>query len=155
MSKTPNIPNDPIEFDDMQGLVRFGHGALVEADFTLCVVKDPTAAKQWLRDAPVTSAGTLDTPPQTALQIAFTADGLAALGLGGDAIKEFAQPFVSGMAGEESRSRRLGDLGPNAPENWSWDGAQTHVLLMLYAREGGLESWKNEVLNASFDTAFE
>ena len=155
MSKTPNIPSDPVEFDDMQGLIRFGHGALVEAEFILCTVKDPAAAGEWLRTAPVTSAKTLDSPPDTALQVAFTAAGLSAFGLSDNATSGFAQPFLSGMAGEDSRSRRLGDTGQNAPENWAWDGANAHLLVMLYARNGGLEDWRKEVLSPKFNAAFD
>lgn len=154
MSKPPDIPADPVAFEDMQGLVRFGHGALVEAEFILCTVRDPALAREWLRGAPVTSAATLDSPPQTALQIAFTAAGLRAFGLSDDALSGFAQPFLSGMAGEDSRSRRLGDTGPNAPDLWDWDGAGAHVLIMLYARKKGLMAWKAEVLTAGFNAAF-
>ncbi len=154
MSTAPVIPKDPVEFDDMQGLIRFGHGALVEAEFLLCLVDDATAARDWLRNAPVSSAATLDQPPQTALQLAFTAPGLGALGLPEEVVSGFSHPFLTGMAGEDSRSRRLGDTGPNAPINWDWDGAEAHLLVMLYARKGGLENWKTEVLNASFGTGF-
>ncbi len=154
MSFAPDIPNDPVEFDDMQGLIRFGHGRLVEAEFLLCMVDDADAARSWLRDAPVTSAATLDSPPQTALQIAFTASGLAAFGLPTEATSGFSHPFLTGMAGEDSRSRRLGDTGQNAPKNWDWDGGEAHLLIMLYAREGGLDAWKTEVLNAGFNAGF-
>jgi Dyp-type peroxidase family len=155
MNKTAVTESNPVEFDDMQGLVRFGHGALVEAEFFLCRVKDVKAAKSWLHEAPVTHAATQDSPPKTALQLAFTASGLRAFGLSDEILSGFAQPFLSGMAGEDSRSRRLGDTGSNAPGNWDWDGAQSHMLLMLYARKGGLKSWKQDILNSNFDTAFE
>lgn len=154
MSNAPDIPTDAVEFDDMQGLIRFGHGALIEAEFILCTVKDRTTAGTWLRNAPVTSAKTLDAPPDTALQVAFTATGLTALGLTDDATDGFAYPYLSGMAGEDSRSRRLGDTGANAPDKWGWNDQATHVLIMLYARKGGLSGWKDTVLNATFDTAF-
>ncbi len=154
MSTTPATPTDPVSFEDMQGLIRFGHGALTEAEFLLCLVKDASAAGDWLKDAPVTSAATQDSPPDTALQVAFTSQGLAAFGLPEEAMSGFAQPFLSGMTGENSRSRRLGDTGTNAPENWGWDAANAHVLIMLYARKGGLKAWKNSVLTAAFNAAF-
>ena len=45
--------------------------------------------------------------------------------------------FISGMAGEEGRSRRLGDVASSAPSEWRWGAKQEpDVLLMLYAREG-------------------
>ncbi len=154
MKSASAIPADPVEFEDMQALARFGHGRLVEAEFVLCLVDNADAAKAWIRDAPVTSAATQDTPPETALQLAFTASGLATLDLSEEVLSGFSQPFLSGMAGEDSRSRRLGDTGQNAPKNWDWDGAEAHMLVMLYARKGGLKSWKEEVLSADFRAAF-
>jgi deferrochelatase/peroxidase EfeB len=61
-------------------------------------------------------------------------------------LAQFSNEFVSGMV-EESRSRRLGDVGPNAPESWIWGSAGNipHVLLMLYARKGGLDAWRKTV----------
>ncbi|GHF03651.1 iron-dependent peroxidase [Aliiroseovarius zhejiangensis] len=154
MTRTQGIPNQPVAFDDMQGLIRFGHGALVEAAFILCRIRDPKAAGAWLETAPVTSAETLPAPPDMALQVAFTAAGLRAMGLGADVLAYFAQPFLFGMTGEDSRSRRLGDTGTNAPENWDWDEAEAHVLILLYARKGGLAAWQDKILTPTFHAAF-
>ncbi len=72
-----------IDFGDLQGLVRFGHGRLKEARFLLLKVADPEAARRWLQNAPVTSALKTDPPPETALQVAFTREGLEKLGVAG------------------------------------------------------------------------
>ncbi|MEL6617809.1 MAG: peroxidase [Pseudomonadota bacterium] len=154
MSRARTYPARPVDFADMQGLVRFGHGRLVEAEFLLLSVTDVAAARHWLATAPVTSAETLEEPPDVALQIAFTATGLRALGLADDFVAQFSQPFLAGMAGEQSRARRLGDTGTNAPEHWHWDAAGSHVLLMLYARAGGLDDFRSTVLEGEFETAF-
>ena len=55
-----------------------------------------------------------------------------------EVIQQFSSEFMSGMAGEESRSRRLGDVGANAPSRWQWGSAEKipHVLLLLYAEPG-------------------
>ncbi len=155
MRKDLDISVTPVDFSDMQGLVRFGHGKLTEAEFLLLTISSPQAARDWLETAPITSAEWTDTPPETALQIAFTASGLQALGLSGEVLSQFSQPFLAGMAGEESRIRRLGDTGGNAPGNWVWDGGQVHVLAMLYAREGGLASLKSALLEGRFKDAFD
>ena len=76
-------------------------------------------------------------------QCAMTAAGLRALGVDEFVIGRFNPEFVEGMAGNPNRSRRLGDIGANAPEKWTWgvgDG-EPHALLMLFARPeriGGL-----------------
>ena len=144
------VPDEPagIDFGDMQGLVRFGHGRLKEACFLLLKVADPEAARRWLQNAPVTSALKTDPPPDTALQVAFTREGLEELGVPEDVVRGFSEEFLAGMAADASRSRRLGDVGANAPSEWLWGGRPDcvpHVLVMLYAREGGLEAWAEAV----------
>ena len=143
-----------IDFADIQGLVRFGHGKLQGAEFLLLDVADAAAARDWLRSVPVTSAEWQEPPPESAVQIAFTADGLRALGLAPNILDQFEQPFLAGMAGEESRSRRLGDVGANAPDIWGWGSPPPHLLLMLYARPGELEALKATLLVDRFDHAF-
>jgi deferrochelatase/peroxidase EfeB len=143
-----------IDFADIQGLIRFGHGRLQGAEFLLLEVADAAAARDWLRSAPVTTAEWQDPPPESALQLAFTAGGLRALEVAPEIVAQFDQPFLAGMAGEESRSRRLGDVGPNHPAHWRWGRPAPDVLLMLYARPGELEALKASVLDEPFGRAF-
>jgi Dyp-type peroxidase family len=94
---------------------------------------------------------------KTAIQVAFTASGLQALGVPEHVIAGFSPEFLSGMAGEESRSRRLGDTGPSAPQKWAWGGPQQtpHVLAILLAKPGRLQAWQSEIRGGAFDAAFE
>lgn len=134
----------PVEFDDIQGLLRFGYRQMTQASFLLLRVKNARAARAWLANAPVTSAVTRQPPPRTAMQIAFTSDGLRALGVSDDIVEGFSAEFIDGMSGNPNRSRRLGDLGANKPAAWQWGGARQsmpHVLVMLYAMPGGLDLW--------------
>ena len=123
MAQSDLTPAPGVVFDDVQGLVRFGHGHLSEAVFLLLRIEDAAAARAWLAAAPVTSARDVNPLPDTALQIAFTSGGLRRLGLGEGAITGFSDEFLSGMAGEDNRSRRLGDIGENSPALWGWGGA--------------------------------
>jgi deferrochelatase/peroxidase EfeB len=139
-----------VEYDDIQGLVRFGYRRLTQACFLLLRVTDAQAARDWLARAPVSSATTQEPPPTTALQVAFTCAGLQALGVRPDVVEGFSHEFIVGMASDASRARRLGDLGANDPGGWQWGGSPErlpHVLLMLYAAPGGLEDWQREVLS--------
>jgi len=149
------------EFDDLQGLVRFGHGKLTDTCFMLLNIADAAAAKQWLSKAQdqVTSAVQSEPPPDKALQIAFSAQGLHALGVNKSVIEGFSDEFIFGMSGDESRSRRLGDVDTNSPENWVWGGDAKqvpHVLLLLYTLPvpGGLEAWRQKVEGKNFLKAF-
>ena len=79
-----------VDYGDIQGLARFGHGRLKEACYHLIRVTDRDAARDWLRTAPVTTAVTMSPPPDTALQVAFTSQGLVALGVPEVAIAGFS-----------------------------------------------------------------
>src|SRR5262249_9037810 len=111
-----------VDHADVQGLVRFGYRSMTEASYVLARVRSAPAARAWLRSARVTSAVTQDPRPQTALQVAFTAAGLDALGVPAPVLAAFSPEFLGGMA-ESSRTRRLGDVGNSAPECWEWGNA--------------------------------
>jgi len=146
------------EFDDLQALLRFGHGKLPDTCFMLLDIADVAAARQWLSTAPVTPAVAAQPPPETALQIAFSAEGLRAMEIRESIIEGFSDEFITGMSGDESRSRRLGDVGSNAPEHWEWGGKPgqaPHVLLLLYARKGEIKAWRNTLEDQLFSSAFQ
>jgi len=148
---------EPLDPQDVQGLVRFGFGALKDASFFLLNIQDATAARSWIDKAPITTAEILDSPPKTALQLAFTPQGLQALGVAEDLIAGFSPEFLFGMAGDESRSRRLGDVAASSPETWKWGGPGNvpHMLVMIYAQTGLLEGFTRAIQNTEWSTAFE
>lgn len=153
---TPLILTSPVELADIQGLVRFGYKRHTQACFLLLRIKNLDAARAWLAAAPVTSAASADAPPATALQLALSSDGLRALGVAGDIVEGFSSEFVSGMGGDASRARRLGDVGASAPGQWQWGtGARTpHVLVLLYALPGQLDAWQR-LIEAQCAAGFE
>ena len=146
-----------VDYGDVQGLVRYGYGHLTESRFFLLRIANPVAARAWLRAAPVTTAVRTDPPSATALQVAFTREGLDALGVPGAVVRGFSAEFVSGMAGEASRSRRLGDVGVSSPSHWQWGGPGNvpHALVLLYAEPGQIEPWTRAATRAPWDAAFE
>jgi len=146
----------PIDFNDVQGLARFGFAKLVEAAYLLLRVRDAAAARAWIASAPVTTAAYRQPPPETVLQIAFTPAGLRALGVPESAIAGFSAEFISGMAGEANRSRRLGDTGANDPAGWLWGGPgkTPDLVVMLFAREN-LATWQQTIQQAPWADAFD
>ena len=80
------VEKDPLaqEWQDMQGLVRFGYRHLTQSCFLLLRVKDRVAARAWLAAAPVTSAVAAKPLPVSALLTAFTSEGLPALDVAHD-----------------------------------------------------------------------
>jgi Dyp-type peroxidase family len=151
------ILSAPVDFTDVQGLVRFGYGKMTEACYLLLKIRQPDAARAWLAKAPVTTAEESDPPPVTALQIAFTSQGLNALGVPDGVVAGFSPEFVSGMAGEKNRCRRLGDIGENAPTNWNWgrQDQMPHLMVMLFAAPGGLDGRLQWIRDSSWQSAFE
>src|SRR5262245_52025241 len=113
-----------VELGDIQGLVRFGFKHQTEAVFLLLQVKDVRAARAWLSSADVTSAITCKQTPRTVLQIALTSAGLRALDVPVDIIDGFSEEFIEGMAGDDNRARRLGDVGANDRKKWDWGNAE-------------------------------
>jgi deferrochelatase/peroxidase EfeB len=145
-----------VDMSDIQGIVRFGYGSLTEGVFFLLTIRDAKAARAWLMSASITTAEKLSKPPITALQVAFTRDGLQALGVNEEVLAEFSAEFLSGMAGDESRSRRLGDFGASSPRSWRWGGPGRvpHVLVMVYAQPGRLDTWMKDIQDAKWTAAF-
>lgn len=146
------------EFDDLQGLLHFGYGKLTDTCFMLLNIANVDAAKRWLDKAPVSRAIKTNPPPDTALQIAFSVQGLKKLGVSESIINGFSDEFIYGMTRNENCSRRLGDIGRNAPKYWKWgnnSAEMPHILLLLYAKKGGLEAWRRTVEDEHFSQAFQ
>jgi deferrochelatase/peroxidase EfeB len=145
-----------IDTADIQAIVKTAFDSLKGASYMLLRVVEPHAARQWLRDLaparlkrPEELKKKIDSENEDAedtYQIAFTASGLRALGVCKTIVERFSPEFVEGMACDENRSRRLGDIGANAPANWKWGvgDREPHVLLILLAS-------KAEQLNALVD----
>jgi deferrochelatase/peroxidase EfeB len=146
----------PVELDDIQGLVRFGYKHHTEASFLLLRVRDREAARRWLASAPVSTAATIEPPPDTALQVALTAEGMRALGIDDAVVASFAAEFVVGMGADANRARRLGDVGSNDPGGWQWGSAERvpHALVLLYALPGKLAGLQSSI-EAQWSDAFE
>lgn len=147
----------PVDYADVQGLVRFGYAKMTEACYLLLKIKSPSAARTWIRSAPVTTGVEMSPSPRTALQIALTCDGLKELQVPDEVLRGFSPEFLSGMAGEENRSRHLGDTGTNAPKYWRWgiNGRVPHVVVMLFAESGQLKEWRQSIVSSSWSAAFE
>jgi deferrochelatase/peroxidase EfeB len=148
---------DSVDYADVQGIVRFAYKHLTEACYLLLTIKNAEAARSWLLHAPLAGAAERTPPPSTAMHVAFTAPGLIALGVPGTLVSQFSPEFVSGMAGSEARSRRLGDVGDNAPTAWKWghSGSEPHVLVMLFAEAGQLGALQRSTELVALKEAFD
>ena len=152
----PAMTYSMVDYADVQGLVRFGYGRMTSASYALVRVKNVAAAKAWLRAAPVTNAVEQKPPPSTALQIAFTAPGLAKLGLPPSVMEGFSREFRDGM-NTDYRNRLLGDVNLNAPMHWKWGAAESeqHLLAMFFAEPEHFDSFVQRTKGETWSDAFE
>jgi Dyp-type peroxidase family len=126
-----------LELDDIQHILLTRTPAMT-GRYVFLKFGSPEAGRAWLREilGTVRSAAAVDTTESKSswVTVAFTWNGLKALGLDEEALATFPDEFRQGMA---RRAEVLGDTGPNAPENWV-DGTNRtdlHAIAILFARD--------------------
>jgi Dyp-type peroxidase family len=145
----------PIEVEDVQGLVFRGYGGLKHASYPLLRIKEPAAARAWLRALEPRIARGRQESRDTAVQIAFTYPGLVELGLPAELLAGFSREFSEGMT-TEHRQRLLGDDSTSHPDYWSWGGPKNdpvHIALVLFARSADRLSELQVELSAAWSAA--
>ncbi len=132
-----NDTTSKLELYDIQGIVLEGYSKLTSAAFVLLSIEDVPAARRWLSELTVRSAGvSAEQRLRPAMNVALTYHGLSKLGLSEQALRSFPSEFREGMDAEH-RTRILGDFDESSPDKWEWGRAESkspiHLLLMLYA----------------------
>ena len=127
-----------LEFDDIQHILLTRAPALT-GRYEFLSLKDPVGARAWL-------AAMLDKVPSAKtmrdsvdkekrwITLAFTWNGLRALGVDQAALATFPEEFRQGMA---ARAEMLGDTGANDPSSWIDKTASPdlHAIAILFARD--------------------
>jgi Dyp-type peroxidase family len=95
-----------------------------------------TSARAWAGALAATLTPSDAHPRERAVNVAFTSSGLRTLGVAADVLDLFSLEFGGGMTAAHRR-RMLGDVGPDAPEEWAWGGPSrpADAVLLLYARD--------------------
>lgn len=136
----------PETWVDVQGLITSGYGSLPFSAYLWLGIANP-GARRWLAETVPLVRTSADAPEsrasgESALNLAFTAQGLAAIGLPDEVVRSFPVEFVEGMAAA-GRSAVLGDTSDSAPEHWVVGGPSTPavgaVLLVHGRTEDALE----------------
>jgi deferrochelatase/peroxidase EfeB len=137
---------------DIQGFITSGYGHLSQSAYLFVQFHDPTQARRWLAQlAPVVTtakpwpknAAGEKIKPAVTLNIAFTCDGLAALGLPREVLCTFPEEFQEGIA-TPARSRILGDTEESEPGRWEFGGTgqpPLHALLVVHAATNDAVDW--------------
>src|SRR5437588_10860934 len=99
----------------------------------------PAGGRAWLselidRVEPAASAQASMDSTQRWITLAFTWNGLRALGVADESLATFPEEFREGMA---ARADILGDSGANHPGNWvgGLAGEDLHAIAILFARD--------------------
>jgi Dyp-type peroxidase family len=126
-----------LDLDDVQGLALYAYGRLRAARYVLLRAGDGAEARRWLGELAGRVTSAAERAEATAVNVALTAPGLAALGLPAEALAGFSLEFTEGIVSPH-RSRILGDVGESSPERWTWGGPggeRVDVLLLLFASD--------------------
>ena len=139
------------ELDDIQGMALRVYRFPV-ARHRLLRLDDAAAARRWIGRlaAGVTTVAQVDAAPASAVNLALSAAGLAALGLPAARLDGFPEPFRQGMA---ARAAALGDVGGHAPEHWDppWGRREVHALLTLSAASAAVLEAADAPLRAGLE----
>ena len=127
-----------IEFDDIQHILLTRTPAL-NGQYVFLSFRDPAGGRAWLEGLlpTIKSAATVKAgvnQHKSWVTVAFTWNGLRALGVDEDSLASFPEEFRQGMV---PRARMLGDTGANAPEHWVGGLASPdlHAIAILFARD--------------------
>jgi Dyp-type peroxidase family len=121
---------------ELQGLVFSSYGAQRYCTYLLVRFHSAGRGREWVGDVAQRVSFGDDRGNGGRLNVAFTADGLAALGATPADLATFSPAFVDGMD-SPYRSRILGDAGPNAPQTWEWGSGEgrVHVIVGVFSRD--------------------
>lgn len=148
-------PDYAIETDEVQNLL---FGAMKDLPDAKCIIvnfgekSELRTCKHWVAEVSKMVRFGEKMPEDHAMYVAFSASGLAKLGLQDEVsttdtfeadadpaasprgVTKFPSAFSLGMH-DASRARLLEDIGANASEEWRWGGAENSVdaIILLYA----------------------
>src|SRR3954454_23051065 len=107
-----------LELDDIQGGALHPRPSPYVGTYLLLRIDDREAGRELVRRLhPLVGSGRMAPDPSAEawITVAFTYQGLKALGVPRDSLDSFAPEFRQGMA---ARAVDLGDVGESAPEHW-------------------------------------
>ena len=129
--------NGVLEFEDIQHILLTRAPAL-SGHYEFLSFKTAAAGRKWLAsvvDRVQSAKAMQDTVDQNSrwVTVAFTWNGLRALGLDEASLASFPEEFRQGMV---ARAEVLGDTGANHPDHWvdRTNSAELHAIAILFSR---------------------
>jgi Dyp-type peroxidase family len=124
-----------LELDDIQAGVLRGRPTPYAGALLLLRIDEPHAGRALagrLAEVVPSAADRLHPETDASISVAFTYEGLRALGVPQASLESFAPEFREGMA---ARAALLGDVGPEDPATWEapLGSEDVHVIIVLLA----------------------
>jgi Dyp-type peroxidase family len=126
-----------LELDDIQHILLTRTPAIT-GRYEFLTFDTPSGGRTWLSEMVglVQAASEVQATMKESdrwITLAFTWNGLRALGVPGESLESFPDEFREGMA---SRASILGDTGANAPQHWvgGLAGDDLHAIAILFSR---------------------
>ena len=148
-----------LPFDQIQGLVLRGYSHPRARHFMINIPSAGAGKKFIAAVTPmITTATPWEVKPDTCCNIAFTNDGLAALGID-VANAGLVAPFVQGAVARAKEFTQpdydLGDHGTGAPDHWSagLGTNKVHIILSLFAIDADARDRGTQTLTAMMASA--
>lgn len=124
-----------LELDDIQHILLTRTPAIT-GRYEFLSFDDPVGGRAWLSEltdrvqSAADAAVTMDSSERW-ITLAFTCNGLRALGVAEESLATFPPEFQEGMA-----ARAVGDTGANHPDHWvdGLAGDDVHAIAILFAR---------------------
>jgi Dyp-type peroxidase family len=128
-----------LELDDIQSGALHERPSPYVGSYLLLRIDDRAAGRELVRRLlPVVDSGRTSSDPAHGawITVAFTYQGLRALGVPQDSLDSFAPEFRQGMA---ARAAELGDVGESSPANWEkpLGSGDVHVALAVLSSDSG------------------
>lgn len=127
-----------LELDDIQHILLTRTPAMT-GRYEFLTFDTPGGGRAWLAEMAQRAQSAADVADSVDasrrwVTLAFTWNGLRALGVPPEALASFPDEFREGMA---ARADILGDTGGNAPEHWTGGlaGEDLHAIAILFARD--------------------
>jgi len=120
-----------LELSDIQAGVLRGRPTPYAGALILLHIDDARAGRTMVdrfADIVPSAADVLHPEADSSISVAFTYDGLQALGVPQASLDTFAPEFKEGMA---ARAGTLGDVGPEAPATWEAPLGSNHVHVIV------------------------
>jgi len=156
-----------LQLDDIQGIILRGYGSFARVRHFVVAVADAGRARALIgtliRPIPaatnpdklaITTAATWHVKPDYTLNLAFTYEGLASLGVSSTLLAGFAPQFASGAIGNASA---IFDVDASAPANWEGNmgnASEVHAIFSLFARTSHELEWRTSELLAAISDTF-